>query len=109
MSVTLIDGQSTIGTVGPTTDANGQVTPDPVAPNSVTWTVDSPLVTITPGPDTLTVTVTAAAGVATGSVTLTGKGTTVAGVPVEGTAVIPITAPPVGAPTTFSITFSTPA
>ena len=109
MSVTLIDGQSTVGTVGPTTDANGQITNDPVAPNSVTWSVDNALVTLTPGADTLTVTVAVAAGVATGQVKLTGQGTTVAGVPVSGEAIIPITAPPVGAPTTFSISFSTPA
>ena len=109
MSITLIDGQSTVGTVGPTTDANGQITGDPVAPNSVTWSVDSPLVTIVPSADTLSVTVTAAAGVATGSVTLSGTATTVGGVAVTGSAIIPITAPPVGAPTTFSITFTTPA
>ena len=109
MSVILIDGQSTVGTVGPTVDANGQVTTDPVAPGSVTWTTDSPLVTLTPGEDTLSVTVSAVAGVATGSVTLTGAGTTVGGVEVTGSAVLPIAAPPVGPPVTFSISFSDPA
>ena len=106
---TLTDGQSTVGTVGPTLDINGQVTADPVAPNSVSWSIDSPLATITPGPDTLTVTVTAAPGVATGTVTLTGTGVTVGGVTVTGKAVIPIVAPAVGAPVTFEISFSPPS
>ena len=109
MSVSLIDGQSTTATVGSTVDANGQVTTDPVAPSTVTWTVDSPLVTIAPASDGLSVVVTAAAGVATGTVTLSGSGTTVGGVPVTGKAVIPIVAPAVGAPVSFEINFSTPA
>ena len=108
-AVTLIDGQSTVGTVGATTDANGQVTTDPVAPNTITWTVDNPLVTLVPAADGLSVALSVAAGVATGTVNLSGAGTTVAGVAVTGSAVITIAAPAVGAPVNFGITFSTPA
>ena len=39
----------------------------------------------------------------------TGNGTTDGGIPVTGTAVIPIVAPAVGTPATFTISFSPPA
>ena len=107
-AVTLVDGQSTVGTAGQTRDALGQATTDPLASGSVSWSVDNTLVAVTPSADTLSATFSVAAGTASGVVNVAATGTTVGGVAVTATAVLTVNAPPVGPPVTFDLTFSTP-
>lgn len=110
-TVTLIDGQSVVGTLGSTRDDNGQVTADPVASGTAVYTSDDTTLgtTLTPSADTLSVTLAVPAGVEAGTVTVSVTATTVGGVTVTGSGVATINAPAVGAPVTVDIDWSTPA
>jgi hypothetical protein len=110
-TVTLIDGQSVIGTLGSTRDENGQVTPDSVASGTAVWTSDDTNLgtTLTPSEDTLSVTLAVPAGVEAGTVNVSVTATTVAGATVTGSGVAAINAPAVGAAVTVDIDWGTPA
>jgi len=110
-TVTIIDGQAVVGTLGTTRDSNGQATPDPVAAGTATWTSDDTTLgtSLTPSADTLSVSLAVPAGVEAGTVTVSVSATTVGGAAVTGSGVATINAPAVGAAVTVDIDWGTPA
>jgi hypothetical protein len=110
-TVTLIDGQAVVGTLGSTRDDNGEVTADAVVAGSATWTSDDTTLgtTLTVAADTLSASLAVPAGTEAGTVNITVAATTAAGAAVTGAAVATINAPPVGAAVTVDIDWGTPA